>query len=190
MTMNKISLLVASRCQPDYLFDQMSHSMPVNIHIDMYSIKECVDIVNEDVKRNEFCVEALDATVLAFYVQSMVSHMYMYNPDLYTMKKKIRMLLPTFVKPIEEGKCSRRDARRLWSLFEATLHNSVNSSFAGEPSSKNESANEILPYDTNFILIAAYLASYNPPTSDARSNWFFHVSISFRYNLLRLAGFS
>ena len=158
-----------SRCQPDY-FLQPSQTLPVHIHLDMYTQDECVEIISRDLIHND-----VDSTVLSFYIKSMVGLVYLYNPDLFLMRKLIHKHLSTFLRPLNDGLCGIRDLRRLWTLFEPVVITKAGSDSTGgstlaclDPYPRDRVAEDTLPYDSNFIIVAAYLASYNPPTSDTR----------------------
>jgi len=167
----KISLVIVSRYHPHY-FSEPSLMLPIHIHLDMYTENQCIEIVKKGLNTE------VDATVLSFYIQSMVALMYAFNPDLFLIRKLVHKHLKLFLKPLEEGVCGARDLRRLWALFEPNVVSKTNEGSLAAPQlqtlscldrlPRDKVADCTLPFDSNYIITAAYLASYNPATSDTR----------------------
>ena len=165
-----MSILIISRYHPDDFSDPQT-SLAYHIQLDMYSETECKAIIMKDFTNFKY-----DPTSLSYFVGSIVGIVHMNNPDLFVMRKLIHKNLDLFMKPAVEGSCSPQDFRRLWALFEPSIVTKTNE-IGGygqtrltclDPYPRDKMADELLPYDSNVVIVAAYLASYNPPSSDAR----------------------
>ena len=168
----RASLLVISRSHCENFYD-LNYEAPVHLQLPMYTEKECTSIIY-DVMKNLPDVGEDEKRALKGYVDRIVAYMYAYNPDLAFIQKKSISNLSHFLAPVYSANC--KDASKLWKLFEHKL-TSLPSSVIGEIKPENDdprmshhltATSEILPFDSNYILVASYIASYNPPASDSR----------------------
>ena len=173
-TSKKASLLIISRGHCENFYD-MSYELPVLIQLSMYTEKECTAIIYDTMKNNLPNLEdETEKRALRGYVDRIVAFMYAYSSDLSYIRKKALSNFPLFMEPVYSGNCPTKDIFKLWKLFEPKLA-SLPTSVIGEIKPENEESaishhltSEILPYDSNYILVAAYISSYNPPSSDNR----------------------
>ncbi|KAG8142664.1 hypothetical protein E2320_005867, partial [Naja naja] len=91
-----------------------------------------------------------------------------------------------YCEPVVQGEANERDTRRLWKNIESHLKKAMQTVYLREISSSqwerlqqdngepgqvkglSAHAHVELPYYSKFLLIAAYLASYNPARTDKR----------------------
>ncbi|RUS17862.1 origin recognition complex subunit 5-like protein [Endogone sp. FLAS-F59071] len=108
--------------------------------------------------------------------------------DLNELRHLVSLLFPRYLQPVLDGIAQRSESAKLFKLaqpyfVEATdklyLREISSAEWAKRSSSSSTSATEAstvvntradfdLPYYTKFLLIAAFLASYNPPRLDVR----------------------
>ncbi|GCB72455.1 hypothetical protein scyTo_0002006, partial [Scyliorhinus torazame] len=82
---------------------------------------------------------------------------------------------PKFCEPVQRGDAKEEDAHRLWKNIEPHLKRAMQTVYLREISSLVEDGGRLsahahveLPYYSKFLLIAAYLSSYNPARTDKR----------------------
>ncbi|XP_055248532.1 origin recognition complex subunit 5 isoform X2 [Gorilla gorilla gorilla] len=107
-------------------------------------------------------------------------------PGFLRLQELAVLNFPKYCEPVVKGEASERDTRKLWRNIEPHLKKAMQTVYLREISSsqweklqkddtdpgqlKGLSAHTHveLPYYSKFILIAAYLASYNPARTDKR----------------------
>ena len=131
------------------------------------------------------------------YGSMVVSVFYNVTRSLGELSHIARLNYPTYIKPIVEGQCKHTEASQLWFNIEpelkkciSTVHlrevasrqltdclkeadkekeGELSSATPGSQSVSNVSRITVeLPFYSKFLLIAAFLASYNPAKSDKR----------------------
>jgi len=96
-------------------------------------------------------------------------------PQLISVAK---MTLPKYLEPVEKGQIEASNSRSLYRHVEAYLKDCLMTANLKESSSSNSEVELVstgsnrlsveLPFVSKYLLIAAYLASYNPVSSDKR----------------------
>ncbi|KAL9961950.1 hypothetical protein ACROYT_G030994 [Oculina patagonica] len=157
---------------------------PVIIHLPDYSKTELLQIMARDCP-SEYPVEFFKA-----YCQLLMSVFYSVCRDLNELRHLALLHFPKYCEPIASGDAQLTDSRKLWRNIEPHLKKALHTVYLREVSS-NQWENIIgqdtqtdgenlagqgisvrshieLPYYAKYLLIAAYLASYNPAHTDRR----------------------
>lgn len=149
-----------------------------------------------DYTRNELLkIMVLDAPadckpdLYSLYVNMVLSVFHMVCRDLRELRHIARLNFDYFIDPVKSGECVPENARKLWKHVEPHLKKALKSVYLREVSSHqwelmqqaeladDDSAQDVvapsrshveLPFYSKFLLIAAYLASYNPLKCDRR----------------------
>ncbi|XP_075414631.1 origin recognition complex subunit 5 isoform X2 [Tenrec ecaudatus] len=126
------------------------------------------------------------ADFYAAYINILLGVFYTVCRDLKELRHLAVLNFPKYCEPVVKGEASERDTRKLWRNIEPHLKKAMQTVYLREISSsqwekiqkddidpgqlKGLSAytHVELPYYSKFILIAAYLASYNPTRTDKR----------------------
>ncbi|KAK6993786.1 origin recognition complex subunit 5 [Biomphalaria glabrata] len=156
---------------------------PYCLHFPDYTRQELNEIM---------CLDApasCDKELYALYVNIVLSVFHMVCRDLRELRHIAKLNYPYFIEPIQKGDADASQARKLWRNIEPHLKKALNSVYLREVSSLqwelmqqaefDQSESDIsksaasrshmeLPYYSKFLLIAAYLASYNPMKYDRR----------------------
>ncbi|XP_020008874.1 origin recognition complex subunit 5 isoform X1 [Castor canadensis] len=126
------------------------------------------------------------ADFYAAYINILLGVFYTVCRDLKELRHLAVLNFPKYCEPVVKGEAGERDTRKLWRNIEPHLKKAMQTVYLREISSsqweklqkedtdpgqlKGLSAytHVELPYYSKFILIAAYLASYNPARTDKR----------------------
>nr|XP_056702971.1 origin recognition complex subunit 5 [Euleptes europaea] len=121
----------------------------------------------------------------AAYINILLGVFYPVCRDLKELRHLAVINFSKYCEPVIQGKANERDTRRLWKNIESHLKNAMQTVYLREISSSqweqsredgesgqlkglSAHAHVELPYYSKFLLIAAYLASYNPARTDKR----------------------
>ncbi|KAK4295591.1 hypothetical protein Pmani_031859 [Petrolisthes manimaculis] len=156
---------------------------PIVVHFPQYYKNEVMEILVK-LKPEKYSEEFFKN-----YINLVLSVFYVATKDLPELKHQVQLNFQTYCEPIEKGEAAEGDMRQLWRNIEPHLRKAMNSVYLREVSSdqyermqklteKNEpdhllsnmshNAKMELPFYSKFLLIAAYLASYNPARTDRR----------------------
>lgn len=156
---------------------------PVVINFPQYTKDELVDILLKQ-RPSSHSVEFYKN-----YIKLVLSVFYLATKGLPELKHQVQLHFKAYCEPLEKGEADEHDIRLLWRNIEPQLKKSMSSVYLREVSSaqyermqqltetaptdqshfKSALTNKMeLPYYTKFLLIAAYLASYNPARTDRR----------------------
>ncbi|XP_063011615.1 origin recognition complex subunit 5 isoform X2 [Melospiza melodia melodia] len=126
------------------------------------------------------------ADFYAAYINILLGVFYMVCRDLKELRHLAALNFAKYCEPVVRGEANERDTRKLWKNIEPHLKKAMQTVYlreisssqwerlqhdGGEPGQlKGLSAHTHveLPYYSKFLLIAAYLASYNPVRTDKR----------------------
>ncbi|XP_066489952.1 origin recognition complex subunit 5 isoform X2 [Tiliqua scincoides] len=122
----------------------------------------------------------------AAYVNILLGVFYPVCRDLKELRHLAALNFSKYCEPVVQGAANERDTRRLWKNIESHLKKAMQTVYLREISSSqwerlqqadgepgqlkglSAHAHVELPYYSKFLLIAAYLASYNPARTDKR----------------------
>ncbi|XP_068750638.1 origin recognition complex subunit 5-like isoform X1 [Montipora capricornis] len=157
---------------------------PMSIHFPDYSKAELLEIMAKD------CPSLYPVEFYKAYCQLLTSVFYSVCRDLNELRHLALLHFPKYCKPVDSGEAELTDIRKLWRNIEPHLKKALHTVYLREISSDhwqsvlgqnslsdNENWEEPgvsvrahieLPFYTKYLLIAAYLASYNPAHTDRR----------------------
>ncbi|XP_043824233.1 origin recognition complex subunit 5 isoform X5 [Dromiciops gliroides] len=126
------------------------------------------------------------ADFYAAYINILLGVFYTVCRDLKELRYLAALNFSKYCEPVVKGEANERDTRKLWRNIEPHLKKAMHTVYLREISSSqweklqqddtemgqlkglSAHAHVELPYYSKFILIAAYLASYNPTRTDKR----------------------
>ncbi|XP_001371432.1 origin recognition complex subunit 5 [Monodelphis domestica] len=126
------------------------------------------------------------ADFYAAYINILLGVFYTVCRDLKELRHLAALNFSKYCEPVVKGEANERDTRKLWRNIEPHLKKAMQTVYLREISSSqweklqqddtemgqlkglSAHAHIELPYYSKFILIAAYLASYNPTRTDKR----------------------
>ncbi|XP_067420099.1 origin recognition complex subunit 5 isoform X1 [Emydura macquarii macquarii] len=126
------------------------------------------------------------ADFYAAYINILLGVFYTVCRDLKELRHLAALNFTKYCEPVIRGEANERDTRRLWKNIESHLKRAMQTVYLREISSSqweriqqddgepghlkglSAHAHVELPYYSKFLLIAAYLASYNPARTDKR----------------------
>lgn len=137
------------------------------------------------------CPEGQSEAVYSNYVSLVLSVFYHVCRDLRELRHMALLNFPKYLEPIEKKAATENDSQKLWRNIEPHLKKALQTVYLREVSSVqweemqklgtqgeyedapshsvHASRNQVeLPYYSKYLLVAAYLASYNPVMSDKR----------------------
>ncbi|KAM9824416.1 origin recognition complex subunit 5 [Neosynchiropus ocellatus] len=153
---------------------------PLVIHFPDYSKGELLQILSRDRHPSH------SAEFYSSYINIVLGVFYSVCRDLRELRHLAALNFSKFCEPLTEGKVKETDTHKLWRNIEPHLKKAMQTVYLREVSSlqweemqqqeteagavKGLSAHTHveLPYYSKFLLIAAYLASYNPARTDKR----------------------
>ncbi|XP_041346768.1 origin recognition complex subunit 5-like [Gigantopelta aegis] len=156
---------------------------PYILHFPDYNIDELTEVMSLD------CPVKYRKDFFMNYVSLVLSVFHLVCRDLQELRHIALLNFSKYVEPIENGEAKIEHFRKLWKNIEPHLKKSLQTIYLREISSsqwerlQNEQLKDSgnaqssvmstrshveLPYYSKYLLIAAYLASYNPVKSDRR----------------------
>uniref|UniRef100_A0A3Q2DE36 Origin recognition complex subunit 5 n=1 Tax=Cyprinodon variegatus TaxID=28743 RepID=A0A3Q2DE36_CYPVA len=143
---------------------------PLLLHFPDYSKGELQQILSKD------CHPSYSAEFYSSYINILLGVFYTVCRDLRELRHLAALNFSKFCEPVAAGKAKETETHKLWKNIEPHLKKAMQTVYLREVSSvislscKGLSAHTHveLPYYSKFLLIAAYLASYNPARTDKR----------------------
>uniref|UniRef100_A0A8D2ZR86 Origin recognition complex subunit 5 n=1 Tax=Scophthalmus maximus TaxID=52904 RepID=A0A8D2ZR86_SCOMX len=154
---------------------------PLLLHFPDYSKGELQQILSQD--RHP----SYSADFYSSYINILLGVFYSVCRDLRELRHLAALNFSKFCEPVAEGKVKETDTHKLWRNIEPHLKKAMQTVYLREVSSLQwEQMQQMeeketgvvrglsahthieLPYYSKFLLIAAYLASYNPARTDKR----------------------
>ncbi|XP_023149059.2 origin recognition complex subunit 5 [Amphiprion ocellaris] len=154
---------------------------PLLLHFPDYSKGELQQILSQD-RHPSYSAEFYSS-----YINILLGVFYSVCRDLRELRHLAALNFSKFCEPLEEGKVKETDTHKLWRNIEPHLKKAMQTVYLREVSSlqweqmqlmEEKEAGALrglsahthveLPFYSKFLLIAAYLASYNPARTDKR----------------------
>lgn len=138
-------------------------SDPFTVYFPNYSLDQVRSILALDCPSDEH------VTLYKTFVNLLCSVFRLACSDLNEWRRQARDLFPKFIEPVLSGKVNETNSKRLWKNIEPHFQTAMNHLFLTGIKLKQDDAPFLdMPVNTKFLLIAAYLASYNPVSLDKR----------------------
>lgn len=151
LTGKNVSVVLISSLNIKYFGSNCS---PIFIHFPPYAKNDLMDILIQDYESNEFNKRFVELIYSVFYKYC----------DLVELLRISKSLYGKYCEPIEMKSIEATDDVKLYKNIQPLFKDIINKkSFRDDKDQKFYSE---LPNFTKFILVAAYLASYNPPRID------------------------
>ncbi|CAN9508399.1 unnamed protein product [Ophioblennius macclurei] len=154
---------------------------PLLLHFPDYSKAELQQILSRD-KHPSYSEEFYSS-----YINILLGVFYAVCRDLRELRHLAALNFAKFCEPVTEGKAKETDTHKLWRNIEPHLKKAMQTVYirevsslqweqmqqmeekeSGAPRGLSAHTHIELPYYSKFLLIAAYLASYNPARTDKR----------------------
>ncbi|KAJ8261880.1 hypothetical protein GJAV_G00159500 [Gymnothorax javanicus] len=153
---------------------------PLLLHFPNYSKAELQQILALDAH------PSYSPELYSSYINILLGVFYSVCRDLRELRHLAALNFRKFCEPLESGEAKEKDTHRLWRNIEPHLKKAMQTVYLREVSSaqweqqltdegdsvdhRGLSAHDLveLPYYSKYLLIAAYLASYNPARTDRR----------------------
>ncbi|KAF6023863.1 ORC5 [Bugula neritina] len=153
---------------------------PITLHFSPYSKDDLIEILSSLVP------DDTDKDFYTNYCHLIVNVFFTITRNLRELKYLANMNFKKYCEPVNTGAVAATNHRALWKAIEPQLKTAINSIYLHEMSSsqwekvqaEDEGAIKLtdcnlkqsveLPYFSKYLLIAAYLASYNPAKSDRK----------------------
>ncbi|TPX30738.1 hypothetical protein SmJEL517_g05780 [Synchytrium microbalum] len=174
VTQNKLVLIMISNQVWDHFTAKAGNQPPIEIRFGSYNQKQMLDVLSRD------CPADCEAGLFRALSELVYGAFSKPCRDLAELRNVIRLLLPRYLEPITQGRVNARETAKLYKHIEPFVKDALNNLYLRkvstadwakptDPLVRRPTAQVInLPMYTKFLLIAAFLASYNPPRFDLR----------------------
>ncbi|CAI9578027.1 unnamed protein product [Staurois parvus] len=153
---------------------------PITVYFTDYSKVDLQKILSSDYP------EDYSAEFYASYINILLGVFYTVCRDIKELRHLAALNFPKFCEPLIKGEAKEGDSHKLWRNIEPHLKRAMQTIYLREISSsqweriqqEDREASQLkglsahahveLPYYSKFLLIAGYLASYNPARTDKR----------------------
>ncbi|KAG9280482.1 origin recognition complex subunit 5 [Astyanax mexicanus] len=153
---------------------------PLLLHFPDYTKAELLQILSLDSN------PSYSPELYSSYINILLGVFYSVCRDLRELRHLAALNFPKFCEPLEKGEAKESDTHKLWRNIEPHLKRAMQTVYLREVSSVQWEQQQMeekeatalrglsahahveLPYYSKFLLIAAYLASYNPARTDRR----------------------
>ncbi|XP_061125255.1 origin recognition complex subunit 5 [Syngnathus typhle] len=177
---DNVSVLLLSELVWDTFRPNTGCLEPLLLHFPEYTKAELHQILSRDSH------PTYSADFYASYIHILLGVFYAVCRDLRELRHLAALNFTKFCEPVGEGKATESDTHKLWRHVEPHLKKAMQTVYLREVSSLEwEKMQEVemeasplrglsahshveLPFYSKFLLIAAYLASYNPARTDKR----------------------
>ncbi|XP_061523182.1 origin recognition complex subunit 5 isoform X2 [Phycodurus eques] len=177
---DNVSVLLLSELPWDTFRPSTGCSEPLPLHFPDYSKAELHQILTRD--RHP----SYSADLYSSYIHILLGVFYAVCRDLRELRHLAALNFSKFCEPVTEGKAKESETHKLWRNIEPHLKKAMQTVYLREVSSLEwEKMQKVemkagplrglsahthveLPFYSKFLLIAAYLASYNPARTDKR----------------------
>ncbi|KAJ3367716.1 Origin recognition complex subunit 5 [Kappamyces sp. JEL0680] len=175
LTRRRFCTVFISRLKWDDLLSHAQPFSPPKVDFPVYSFDEAVQIMALD------CPPDQEKEFYLSFVQIIYSTFHTACKELGELRYLSALLFPKYIEPIRLGKATKQETAKLFTLIHPVLKNHLESLFLRDVSciewqSHLESESVVttaskrieMPFLTKFLVIASFLASYNPSKYDNR----------------------
>ena len=179
-----ICTVFISRIPIEGFYSNYGVTTSIVIYFPQYTKDQLIEIIAQD------CPSEYPVDFYKNFLRLILSVFFTACRDLQEIRYLASLNFPLYVEPIKQGEATVDDLRKLWRNIEPHLKKSLQTIYLREMSSAQwcklqDEANKLidgkasnsstvpkthveLPFYSKFLLIASYLASYNPSKSDKR----------------------
>ncbi|KAI9207559.1 origin recognition complex subunit 5 C-terminus-domain-containing protein [Polychytrium aggregatum] len=186
VTRCRISVIMITTLLWDQFLTDRTPQQPILIQFPNYTKGELFSIVKQD------CPPGEESWFFGNFCSLIFDVFHEGCKDLNELRHLIALLFPKYLEPVQSGKVKKNETSKLYVRIQPTLKEALEKLYLREMSSAewmqhvreqketmtiSTRTNLELPYYTRFLLIASYLASYNPAKMDVR---FFYKGVEER----------
>merc|ERR1712071_223758 len=135
---------------------------PIHIFFPQYTKDEMLDLLKRD------CGQDDDKSLYTMYLSMILGVFRFACRDLCELRYIASQNFSSFMEPIISNQIEKNQPVKLWRHLEPKLRQSLNQVYLRGSDSDNITLKTELPFFSKFLIIAAYLASYNPAKYDRR----------------------
>lgn len=164
-----VSVVLISELDFSKLTQKLHTSAPKTLHFRQYSRDEVLKVLTMGANVG-LDARVADPSFYHNYLNVLLSVFYRSCRDLCELKHQARRHFPRYCEPVLSGEISAKDASKLWHRASPALRAGLERVYmrTSEEFNKPSLAAPPLPFYARHLLIAAYLASYNPAKEDKR----------------------
>ncbi|KAI9013224.1 origin recognition complex subunit 5 C-terminus-domain-containing protein [Gaertneriomyces semiglobifer] len=170
-------ILLSDLSWPESFGSSGSSLYPYTIQFPSYNRSETLDIITLD------CPPGEDLDFFRSFVEILYDVFITPCRDINELRHLVALLFPKYMEPVVSGKAIRAQGSKLFTYIQPHIKEALHSLYLRDVSSSEWqaqsqsssdqqqtgiSADVDLPYFTKFLLLSAFLASYNPPRLDVR----------------------
>lgn len=164
-----ISTILISTLEFFKIIQKMHIATPTTLYFRQYTRDEVLKILMKSLNKN---ILDADENFYINYLNVLLSVFYRNCRDLCELQHQAQLNLPKYCEPVLKNTIKSTDVSKLWHNISPILKTSLESVYLRIKSAPvSQNANIIsapLPFYAKYLLIAAYLASYNPAKEDKR----------------------
>lgn len=163
-----ISVILISTLEFVKLIQKMHVATPIVLYFRQYTREETLKILMKNLEKN---IPNLDDDFYTNYINVLLSVFYRNCRDLCELQHQAQLNLTKYCEPVLHNTIKSTDVSKLWHNIAPILKKSLESVYLRTDSNLTSNLNIIstpLPFYAKYLLIAAYLASYNPAKEDKR----------------------
>ncbi|XP_063695887.1 origin recognition complex subunit 5 [Culicoides brevitarsis] len=168
LTSLNISLVLISQLPFEKFHSKSGDIRPNIIHFPSYTKEEIVQILTADFK----LATKVDARATEDYIQIILNVFFKACKDLTELKFVCRKFWTPYWQPVLDGTIAEHETQKLWKNISKILRTGLAGLYQRTIDDPNKTETRIkvvdLPYYTKGLLVAAFLASYNPLKNDKR----------------------
>ncbi|XP_046454958.1 origin recognition complex subunit 5-like [Daphnia pulex] len=137
---------------------------PIQIFFPQYSKEEILDLLMKECRQPEH------SSLYQTYLSMILGVFLVACRDFCELRYIAAQHWEAFMEPIHSGEIDKTQSVKLWRHLEPKLRSSLNQVYVRGPDACGTQIGlkMELPFFSKFLIIAAYLASYNPPRYDRR----------------------
>lgn len=175
----KISVVLLSEIVYEKYFYRLNVVEPIKLHFPQYTREQFMQILPKDFDyvakliKNKLNLD-IDGNLYECYLNLFLSVFYQKCRDLQELRHMNQKMFPFYCEPIAKKLLTPKDSLKLYKLISPIFQSSLELLYLRitEPGFGNKprrvSSHLQLPVYGRYLLVAAYLASYNSPKDDKR----------------------
>ncbi|CAG9768036.1 unnamed protein product [Ceutorhynchus assimilis] len=170
LTNVQISVIFLSEIAFEKYYYKLNILEPFKLHFPQYTKDELLEILALDFDYLENVSTSCDRDFYRNYLNVFLSVFYRACRDLSELRHMSRKNFIVYCEPIDKNQLTVHDSMALWKHISPIFTASMQVLYlrTSNDSSKPLAQNLELPFYTKYLLIAAYLASYNSAKDDKR----------------------
>ena len=154
-------ILISCQLLHNFLRPGVAFFKPLVVHFESYTKEQLLLILQSRPRPHDMTQD-----LFASYVQLVLSVLFDVTRNVAEIAFVCDANCDAYLEPIRAGDVRERESAKLWRLFEPRLR--VAASSIGLKGQSSVTLDEDMPFTLKFLLVAAFLASFNSKASDKR----------------------